>query len=114
MRIILGSDPVTIENPKINLRRYDFSEEMREYWLKRGISLALCGQVLHCIELIRARHVRIRYPTGYRRLHTKMYCSAGAVRLGPATTLELDYIRTMRRTCASPLGKERALLKPAS
>ncbi len=82
MRIILGSDPVTVENPKINLRRFDFSEEMREYWLKRGISLALCGQVLHCIELIRAGHVRIRYPTGYRRLHAKMYCSAGAVTLG--------------------------------
>lgn len=50
MRIILGSDPVTVENPKINLRRYDFSEEMREYWLKRGISLSLSMTRLRDLE----------------------------------------------------------------
>ncbi|WP_256583343.1 SNF2-related protein [Pseudomonas sp. Irchel 3F3] len=82
LRIILGSDPITTQNPKINLRSYDFSAEMRAYWLERGISLSLCGQVLHCIELIHAGHVQIRYPTGYRRLHAKMYCSAGAVTVG--------------------------------
>lgn len=82
MRLILGSDPVTVRNPRLNLKGYDFSAEIRAYWLERGISLALSGQVLHCIELVRAGHVHIRYPTGSRRLHAKIYCSAGAVTLG--------------------------------
>ncbi|MBC3489498.1 helicase [Pseudomonas taiwanensis] len=82
IRIILGSDPVTVRNPRLSLKSYDFSAEIRAYWLERGISLALCGQVLHCIQLVKAGHVRIRYPTGCRRLHAKMYCSAGAVTLG--------------------------------
>ena len=73
MRLILGSDPVTVRNPRLNLKGYDFSTEIRAYWLERGISLALSGQVLHCIELVRAGHVRIRYPTGSRRLHAKIY-----------------------------------------
>lgn len=82
MRLILGSDPVTVRNPRLNLKSYDFSAEVRAYWLERGISLALSGQVLHCIELIRTGHVRVRYPLGNRRLHAKLYCSAGAVTLG--------------------------------
>jgi superfamily II DNA or RNA helicase len=82
MRLILGSEPVTVRNPRLNLKGYDFSAEIRAYWLERGISLALSGQVLHCIELVRAGHVQIRYPIGSRRLHAKIYCSAGAVTLG--------------------------------
>ncbi|VVM71911.1 hypothetical protein PS673_01820 [Pseudomonas fluorescens] len=82
MRLILGSDPVTVRNPRLNLKGYDFSAEIRAYWLERGISLSLSGQVLYCIELVRAGHVRIRYPIGSRRLHAKIYCSAGAVTLG--------------------------------
>lgn len=103
LRIILGSDPITAQNPKINLKNYDFSKEMRAYWLERGISLSLCGQVLHCIELIRAGHVRIRYPTGHRRLHAKMYCSAGAVTVGSSNYtgpgLRSQHEANVRFTC---------------
>lgn len=82
LRLILGSEPVSTNNTRFNLKRYDFSAEIRDYWLGRGISLTLSGPILHCIELIRAGHVRIRYQAGRRRLHARMYCAAEGVTLG--------------------------------
>ncbi|WP_258230053.1 SNF2-related protein [Pseudomonas putida] len=82
LRIILGSEPFVVRNPRFNLKNNDFSAEVRSYWLEHGISLILCGQVLRCIELIRAGCVRVRYSTGIRRLHAKVYSAAGAVTLG--------------------------------
>lgn len=82
LRLILGSEPVSSRAPRFSLKRYDFCAEMRAYWLERGISLALSGQVLRCIELIRSGHVRVRYSTGSTRLHAKLYCAAEGATLG--------------------------------
>lgn len=82
LRLLLGSEPTTTPNNRSTLQRYEFSDEVRDYWLTRGISLALGGHVLRCIELIRSGHVRIRYPVGRERIHAKMYCSATGVTVG--------------------------------
>lgn len=82
LRIILGSEPVANHKQKFSLNGNDFSAEIRRYWLERGISLVLCGQVLRCIELVRTGCVRVRYSTGIRRLHAKVYSSVGAITLG--------------------------------
>jgi hypothetical protein len=82
LRIILGSEPLVLRNQRFSLKGNDFSAEVRTYWLDRGISLVLCGQVLRCIELVRTGCVRVRYSAGVRRLHAKVYSSAGAVTLG--------------------------------
>ncbi|WP_241090162.1 SNF2-related protein [Pseudomonas viridiflava] len=82
LRVLLGSEPMITPSSHYSLKRYDFSDEIREYWLKRGISLALGAQVVRCIELVRAGHVRIRYPIGTDRMHAKIYCSPTGVTLG--------------------------------
>lgn len=64
LRLILGSEPVSAKRAGLSLKRYDFPAEVREYWLKHGISLSLSGSIIHCIELIRGGYVQVRYPTG--------------------------------------------------
>ncbi|MFZ6049579.1 SNF2-related protein [Pseudomonas sp. CR3202] len=88
LRLILGSEPGAARRSGLSLKRYDFSAEVREYWLKRGISLSLSGQIIHCIELIRGGHVKVRYSTGRYRLHAKLYCSEEAVCLGSSNFTE--------------------------
>ncbi len=82
LRLLLGSDPSQSQNPKFSLKPFDFSTEVRTFWLQRGISITLSGEVLHCIELIRNGHVEVRYPTGSHRMHAKIYCGAGATTAG--------------------------------
>lgn len=88
LRLILGSEPVSAKRAGLSLKRYDFPAEVREYWLKRGISLSLSGSIINCIELIRGGHVQVRYPTGTYRLHAKLYCSEEAVTLGSSNFTE--------------------------
>ena len=82
LRLLLGSDPVASENERLTLNHYEFSDEIRKFWLEKGISLALGAHVLRAIELIRAGHVRVRYPVGRDRLHAKIYCAAAGVTVG--------------------------------
>lgn len=61
LRLMLGSEPSPSRHQEFSLVRHDFDHEVKRYWIKRGISLRLSGQLIHCIELIRQGHVRVRY-----------------------------------------------------
>ncbi|MDE3735931.1 SNF2-related protein [Pseudomonas resinovorans] len=88
LRLMLGSEPTASRRQDFSLARYDFDQEIRSYWLKRGISLRLSGQLIRCIELIRQGYVRVRYPRPGPRLHAKLYCSDTAVTLGSSNFTE--------------------------
>ncbi|WP_341304681.1 SNF2-related protein [Pseudomonas sp. TMP25] len=70
------------------MAHYDFDHEVKHYWLKRGISLRLSGQLIHCIELIRQGHVSVRFPGPGPRMHAKLYCTQSAVTLGSSNFTE--------------------------
>lgn len=88
LRLMLGSEPSPSRRQEFSLARYDFDHEVKHYWLKRGISLRLSGQLIHCIELIRQGHVQVRYPGPGPRVHAKLYCTKSAVTLGSSNFTE--------------------------
>ena len=82
LRLLLGSEPSPSRQQTYSLKQQNFDAEVRAYWLKRGISVRLSGQLIRCAELIRGGYVQVRYPAGRHRVHAKMYCTEGAVTLG--------------------------------
>lgn len=88
LRLMLGSEPSPSRRQEFSLVRHDFDHEVKRYWIKRGISLRLSGQLIHCIELIRQGHVRVRYPGPGPRVHAKLYCTHSAVTLGSSNFTE--------------------------
>jgi len=82
LRLLLGSEPSPSRQQSYSLKRHSFDDEVRSYWLKRGISVRLSGQLIRCAELIRGGFVQVRYPGGRHRVHAKMYCTQLAVSLG--------------------------------
>ncbi|EIY2609043.1 SNF2-related protein [Pseudomonas aeruginosa] len=88
LRLMLGSEPSPSRRQDFSLVRHGFDHEVKNYWLKRGISLRLSGQLIHCIELIRQGYVRVRYPGPGPRLHAKLYCAGSVVTLGSSNFTE--------------------------
>jgi superfamily II DNA or RNA helicase len=88
LRLLLGSEPSPSRQPTYSLKQQNFDAEVRAYWLKRGISVRLSGQLIRCAELIRGGYVQVRYPGGRHRVHAKMYCTVGAVSLGSSNFTE--------------------------
>ncbi|GLZ87515.1 hypothetical protein Pres01_35660 [Metapseudomonas resinovorans] len=88
LRLMLGSEPSASRRQDFSLVRYDFDQEIRRYWLKRGISLRLSGQLIRSIELIQQGAVWVRYPGPGPRVHAKLYCTALAVTVGSSNFTE--------------------------
>ena len=82
LRLLLGSEPSSSSSQDFSLHNRSFEQEVRSYWLSRGISLRLSGQLIHCIELLRNGLVSVRYPGPGPRVHAKIYCTQVAVTLG--------------------------------
>lgn len=83
LRILFGSEPFPSRRDRYELADIDFPDEVKRYWLARGISLRLSGKLIRAIQLIRDRKIKARYlGTSRSRLHAKMYCGDDAVTLG--------------------------------
>ncbi|MGH1449669.1 MAG: SNF2-related protein [Pseudomonadaceae bacterium] len=108
LRLLLGSEPGAAKRTDFSLKDYDFDREIRDYWLKKGISLRLSGQLIRCMELIRSGLVAVRYPKGQRRIHAKMYCTDQAVTLGSSNYTEPGlYYQTEANVRFTPKEKQR-------
>lgn len=83
LRLVLGNEPFESKKKSFALKGKAFPDEVREYWLERGISLFLSAKLIAAIELIETGRVQARYvESGSRRLHAKMYCGIDAVTMG--------------------------------
>lgn len=83
VRLVLGNEPFESKTKSFTLRGKPFPDEIKEYWLERGISLFYSAKIIAAMDLIRAGRLEARYvDCESRRLHAKMYCGADAVTLG--------------------------------
>jgi len=82
IRILFGQEPFASYRETFELSRKSLSDEIRDYWLERGISVLLSGKVIQCIERLKSGTFVARYPTGGERLHAKIYCGEEAATLG--------------------------------
>lgn len=83
IRLVLGNEPFESRTKNFTRDGTSFSEEVRNYWIQRGISLFLSGKIIAAIELLNAGRVEARFvDCESRRLHAKIYCGSEAVTVG--------------------------------
>jgi superfamily II DNA or RNA helicase len=82
IRILFGQEPFESYRETFELARKSLSDEIRDYWLNRGVSVLLSGKVIQCIERLKNGTFIARYPIGGERLHAKIYCGEKAATLG--------------------------------
>jgi hypothetical protein len=81
IRLLIGHEPYPTERQDFRGRGHAFSQEVRDYWLGRGISLHLSARVLAALELLNSGLVEVR-TSGSIPVHAKMYVADDAVTLG--------------------------------
>ena len=67
-RILIGFEP-NIRGRKKYLK-FNLEKEIKDYWLKKGLSIMLGGAVINLIEKIHAGHIEFRFKD---KLHAKLY-----------------------------------------
>jgi superfamily II DNA or RNA helicase len=75
---ILGNEPDRYDRPQTH-PKVRLSEEIKSYWLERGISIRLSSAVIKVIELIKAGELSFRI---LRRLHAKLFVGDNHAILG--------------------------------
>lgn len=80
VRIFLGNEP----QPIIRERGVStVADEMRDYWLAKGLSIEQCPRIETAARRLRSRDVEVRMPGRVeRRVHAKLYCATENVLLG--------------------------------
>jgi len=83
VRLVLGNEPFESNTKNFTFRGRAFPDEIRDYWLERGISLFFSAKIIAAMDLIRAGRLEARFvDCESRRLHAKIYCGSDAITLG--------------------------------
>ncbi|KYG74822.1 type III restriction/modification enzyme restriction subunit [Roseivirga ehrenbergii] len=77
IRIVLGFDPNFRGRKRYHIKPLD--KEIKEYWLKKGLSILQGGSVINLIEKIKSHRVQVRF---FNKLHAKIYVSHKMAMLG--------------------------------
>jgi len=83
IRVLLGSEPYESQRTEFRINEVSFTDEVREYWLERSVSILLSAQIIQMIEHLKSGKIQARYINAPRnRLHAKMYVGDEAVTIG--------------------------------
>jgi hypothetical protein len=109
LRVLVGSEPFSRQRVSYATRGRDLPSEVEEYWLKRGISLRLSGQIVATLGLIRAGRLQARFlGSSYTRLHAKIYVGDSGVTLGSSNFTQAGLTRQLEANVRfTPKDKER-------
>jgi len=93
VRLVLGNEPFESRTASFTLNGRRFPEEVRDFWLERGISLFFSAKIVAAISLIETGRVRARFvDCESRKLHAKIYAGDDAITIGSSnfTTTGLE------------------------
>ncbi len=82
VRILLGNEPFPSRRDGSRIGGERLADEVRDYWLERGISVMLARDVTTAREALEHEAVEVRTAAPGRGVHAKVYCSDIAVTLG--------------------------------
>lgn len=83
LRVVLGAEPFEARKRDFGYPGANHSDEIRDYWLEKGISLLHSAKIITAIEMIKSGRLQCRKAGDNRRkLHAKIYCSSEAATLG--------------------------------
>lgn len=81
VRILLGHEPSVATAEAYLLGPSALSQEIKDYWIERGISVVLCAKLIAGLELLQRAEVEVR-TSGERVVHAKIYRGDHAITLG--------------------------------
>ena len=83
LRVVLGSEPFEARARHAGALGTQHFDEIRDYWLEKGISLLHSAKIITAIEMIKGGRLQCRKAGDNRRkLHAKIYCSTEAATIG--------------------------------
>lgn len=83
VRIAFGVEPFQAERATKALAESSVPEEMRDHWLRQGISILQSPALLHVVKMIDQGRIVARIsPSHSRRIHAKLFANDHAVTLG--------------------------------
>ena len=83
IRVVLGNEPFSSNAKYFRLAGAIFSAEVRDYWLRKRISIYDSARVVAVREMIQTGRIQVRMPLdGDRGLHAKLYIGARAATIG--------------------------------
>ena len=95
-RLLLGAEPYPTARSDFSMRGRDLPDEVRAFWLSRGVSLRLSGMLLQVIEDLRRGAIRARYMPRHRGiLHAKIYCADDIATLGSSNFSDAGLTRNL-------------------
>jgi uncharacterized protein (UPF0262 family) len=80
VRIVLGNEPFL--STKLRNARHNIKDEVRDYWLERGISILYSADILQAKASLENHQAEIRIAGKRKDLHAKIYLSEEAVTTG--------------------------------
>lgn len=83
VRLVFGNEPFESRTSNFTLKGKAFPEEVRDYWLQRGVSLLFSARIIAAISMIESGRVETRFvDCESRRLHAKIYVGDDAATVG--------------------------------
>lgn len=80
-RIVIGHEPSRTRRKDFRDGRQRFEQEITNYWLKQGISIARSAHVLAAMQCLARESIHVR-TSGDRVIHAKIYITESAATLG--------------------------------
>lgn len=79
--VLIGHDPAPAKRRHFGPAR-KLPVEIRNFWVRQGISLSLCGALPRVIQAVRDGTIEVRRAPDYPGLHAKLYVTDSAAMLG--------------------------------
>lgn len=87
VRLLFGTEPFPPGQGR-KLAGKPLRAEVRDFWLRRGISILLCTDVIQVIQMVKTGALQVRIAPSARRIHAKIYVSDRAASLGSSNFTE--------------------------
>jgi hypothetical protein len=81
-RIMFGNEPFEPQRANLRASRRRLADEVRDFWLSRGVSIMLAADVLHATEALTNGLAQVRIAPPQRSHHAKLYVGEDAAILG--------------------------------
>ncbi len=82
VRILFGNEPFASKRDTWRLGGDRLADEVRDYWLERGISVLRSGDIVRVKQAMDVSDIQIRAARRERAVHAKVYVSPQALTLG--------------------------------
>jgi len=82
VRVLLGTEPFSTARVTFASPSAAFTDEVREHWIERGVSLRLSAKIVQTLTALEQGWFEVRFVPGRTRMHAKIYVGEFAATVG--------------------------------